>query len=1439
MKNYKYKGNLKMKIIAFIILAIMILNAFWINDKVEASSGLTRSNGEAITSIATGLSTKTVIGGDYSAESIAVLPGKVRLYNYRDTSTYKDQVITLYQNGSDTKVAGETMKTDGSTAYYFYKQFDNDTYGRIYYSIPVKEDIREVATIVYKEALKYHDETYDLQIDIDEIRCENYNHLVAPPKVNFLKGSMHIADQNSKTKWSSYTDKVYPQIGVEFEQNGSEDINVQVKATYYAVDSQGNRIKFAGVAKLTDIDLNEGWYINNFEASNNNTFYNGTDSNHNEALDKVKAKTLDGGTYFYSSTPYDTNGADINLLLSNNADNSGFIRTFQHKSAYSSFRFGKDDTYIVNAYKIHAKVNYGSKLVGTSDSTSFSTININNSNDLKEKEYTGIKENSDFTVEFAPLNDNYELTDVKVNGNSINLSGQTSYKFENITRDSEIEVTYNEKKPEDAWAALYVRYQNAGGRQSGSYTIIPIGKIKKEVGDSVNISEFGSTYTNCMQKYAAERIFNQSESVTSIDELTAENTVDNPARIIVVFDCPAYKYHFYKQDTENSTNYTEVTSSIDSSYSSFNYGLIGEEVEIPEVEIDGFKLNESVSGTKLKGKLGRNNTASTPLELKAFYDKIVAGYEFRVYVQDEYGQYPIEKYATILASGTGTDGELINILDNNTVSGRLTGYQSQYYEDTSEQYKRKTSGNIKEGEILKLDIHFKRPVYEVHYFVQKQAGKSDSREDYQEITSLKKGPLYDGNTVYPVKPDIDYIFSKGLYKEDSLKVNEEFTDFASNLTTANTESNPLVLRVYYDLVETQEETHDITYTVEYYKHELGYENSTKAVDIDAQTRSIPVSEDTYTLTTQDKANINTKNRFPGYKLEVILDKGHNVMSSIPNTVKDGDIIRIIYKEDETQEQENEYEYCIKYYYNGKEDENARVTGKAAKNEVIENYTDKNKTGYKFKEVKNKPLTITENEDNNVMEVYYITDEDQKKELKYTVQYYKNGNKDELIERKQTVQVLEDDNITVNTEDINLTNKYGEEWTCTGTNPSPIPDKVASGTQIAIYYTEKESQTPTTTVKYTVTFDGDNGTEVVEKTVEENKTVTEPDDPQKAGYTFDGWYDKETDQKFDFDTQINKDYNLIAKWIPIQYTITYVLDGGTNSSDNPSKYSTGEVVTFKNPTKNNYEFLGWYEDEEFKTPITQLADRTGDITIYAKWKILENADNDKIAYTVHYYFEQANGNYIENIGLKQTKYAEENETVSAEIKTFVGFQENKNHSDRLVNGKVTKDGLDLKVYYSLKKYTVTFTTNNGTTIKDQIINHNEKVTEPSKLNKDGYEFKYWYYLNDDEKEIVYNFDTEVTKDYDLIAKWEKTKENNTSKNDDSQSGTSNKDTTKNETSGSTTVEKTQTSKNEGTVANKILPKTGNFEIVIVLILLVLIFIGIKTGRKYIDLKRHIK
>lgn len=108
-------------------------------------------------------------------------------------------------------------------------------------------------------------------------------------------------------------------------------------------------------------------------------------------------------------------------------------------------------------------------------------------------------------------------------------------------------------------------------------------------------------------------------------------------------------------------------------------------------------------------------------------------------------------------------------------------------------------------------------------------------------------------------------------------------------------------------------------------------------------------------------------------------------------------------------------------------------------------------------------------------------------------------------------------------------------------------------------------------------------------------------PIRKDYDFVGWYDIDGNlihSVWDYTT--NKTF--YPQWKLHEFTINYNLNGGINSSSNPLSYTIADsTITLLDPSKEEYTFLGWYTDPNFKNQITEIncADRL-DYTLYAKW-----------------------------------------------------------------------------------------------------------------------------------------------------------------------------------------------------------------------------------------------
>ena len=76
------------------------------------------------------------------------------------------------------------------------------------------------------------------------------------------------------------------------------------------------------------------------------------------------------------------------------------------------------------------------------------------------------------------------------------------------------------------------------------------------------------------------------------------------------------------------------------------------------------------------------------------------------------------------------------------------------------------------------------------------------------------------------------------------------------------------------------------------------------------------------------------------------------------------------------------------------------------------------------------------------------------------------------------------------------------------------------------------------------------------------------------------------------------------WSLQTFTITYILNGGTNNEGNVVKFTVEDEVTLLLPTKEYADFSGWYLESTFVNKIEQFSGKYSDITLYAKWEVKE-------------------------------------------------------------------------------------------------------------------------------------------------------------------------------------------------------------------------------------------
>ena len=142
-------------------------------------------------------------------------------------------------------------------------------------------------------------------------------------------------------------------------------------------------------------------------------------------------------------------------------------------------------------------------------------------------------------------------------------------------------------------------------------------------------------------------------------------------------------------------------------------------------------------------------------------------------------------------------------------------------------------------------------------------------------------------------------------------------------------------------------------------------------------------------------------------------------------------------------------------------------------------------------------------------------------------------------------------------------------------------------------------TETTTTTYTVIFNTNGGSTIQSQTIKSGKTISYVE-PTKSGYIFSGWYtDSNLKNEFNTLTKITDNLTLYAKWTE---EITISFNSNEGSTINDIKIAKGSSIdTLPTPTKDNYNFEGWYLDSGFNTKVTTSTTFNSSQTLYANWK----------------------------------------------------------------------------------------------------------------------------------------------------------------------------------------------------------------------------------------------
>ena len=308
--------------------------------------------------------------------------------------------------------------------------------------------------------------------------------------------------------------------------------------------------------------------------------------------------------------------------------------------------------------------------------------------------------------------------------------------------------------------------------------------------------------------------------------------------------------------------------------------------------------------------------------------------------------------------------------------------------------------------------------------------------------------------------------------------------------------------------------------------------------------------------------------------------------------------------------------------------------------------------------------------------------------------------------------------------------------CSGTSISSIP--LGS-------YGDKELWAKFHINSYTLGFNSNGGTPVESITQEYGTTVVAPADPTREGYTFAGWSPALPT------TMPGGNYSYTAQWTPIEYTITYHINCGTNDAANPAAYTIETTtITLADPTSEGDTFEGWYSNDSYSgTKVTEIAQgSTGNIDLYAKFTYGKRTIT----------FDTVEGSTVDDILLYPGEAIELPADPTKEGYEFVCWTLDGEEFEETTMGY---ENLELVAsWYKLS--TISYNLDGGTNASSNVGTYKPATSASLTLaapTKEGYTFIGWYDNDSYSGAPVTTLDLSVEADYEVYAlffegEWEK-------------------------------------------------------------------------------------
>lgn len=254
------------------------------------------------------------------------------------------------------------------------------------------------------------------------------------------------------------------------------------------------------------------------------------------------------------------------------------------------------------------------------------------------------------------------------------------------------------------------------------------------------------------------------------------------------------------------------------------------------------------------------------------------------------------------------------------------------------------------------------------------------------------------------------------------------------------------------------------------------------------------------------------------------------------------------------------------------------------------------------------------------------------------------------------------------------------------------------------------------------------------------TVSGVEEPVEEGYTFIGWYtDQSFTERFILSTPITSNMEIYPKFEAKVLNLWF--DCGDDGPTVPTqKIPYGETGDYPDePDYYGHEFIGWYKDYLYKNLFDFGAPIKEDTTVYGKFEV--------IYVTVNYVDEDDNEIYPSKT-LPYGTILSRPKDPTKEGKTFSHWTY---QGIKYTFTEKLESSITLTAVFTDVQCIVTYELNGGTSLEtSQMVVYGETAEIPEEPEKEGNTFVTW--CTSSSLTEVYNFDSPVTQNITIYAKW---------------------------------------------------------------------------------------